>query len=160
MLTVYTCFGADVGRTGSQNKRSKTPLANEVTADEWTRRSLQSGTDRTHGSSRQSGGRYRPLGPFSNKTASGGGCREEACVKLRVSLCGIRTNEGSDLGVDDAAGEEVKVILHRVDHHCVSRVVAALRRRDRGRRRDTETERHETNGGSAALFGWAGRQAK
>lgn len=45
-------------------------------------------------------------------------------------MCGIRTNESSDLGVDDAAGEEVKVILHRVDHHSMSCVVAALQRRD------------------------------
>lgn len=40
----------------------------------------------------------------------------------------LRTDEGGDLGVDDAAGKEVKVVLHRVHHHRVSRVVAALQR--------------------------------
>lgn len=58
-------------------------------------------------------------------------------VNLSVSacmhLCALRTDEGGDLGVDDAAGEEVEVVLHRVDHHCVSCVVAALQRRDRDR---------------------------
>lgn len=46
-----------------------------------------------------------------------------------VRLRPLRTDEGGDLGVDDAAGKEVKVVLHRVHHHCVSRVVAALQRR-------------------------------
>lgn len=41
----------------------------------------------------------------------------------------LRTNKGGDLGVDDAAGQEVKVVLHRVHDHRVSRVVAALQRR-------------------------------
>lgn len=56
-------------------------------------------------------------------------CVSEVCVRLRV----LRTDKGGDLGVDDAAGEEVKVVLHRVDHHCVSCVVAALQRGDRDR---------------------------
>lgn len=42
----------------------------------------------------------------------------------------LRTDKGGDLGVDDAAGQEVKVVLHRVHDHRVSRVVAALRRQD------------------------------
>lgn len=49
------------------------------------------------------------------------------CSNLR--LRSLPTDEGGDLGVDDAAGKEVKVVLHRVHHHRVSRVVAALRRR-------------------------------
>lgn len=46
-----------------------------------------------------------------------------------MALRSLPTDEGGDLGVDDAAGQEVKVVLHRVHHHRVSRVVAALRRR-------------------------------
>lgn len=57
------------------------------------------------------------------------------CNNLRVRS--LPTDEGGDLGVDDAAGKEVKVVLHRVHHHRVSRVVAALQR-SRGHRRDTE----------------------
>lgn len=57
----------------------------------------------------------------------------ECEFKVFLHLCALHTNESSDLGVDDAAGEEVKVVLHRVDHHCVSCVVAALQRRDRQR---------------------------
>lgn len=53
-------------------------------------------------------------------------------VRLRV-----HTDEGGDLGVDDAAGKEVKVVLHRVHHHRVSRVVAALQRPAR------DTDEHE-----------------
>lgn len=49
--------------------------------------------------------------------------RVELCVRRGARL---RTDEGGDLGVDDAAGQEVKVVLHRVHHHRVSRVVAAL----------------------------------
>lgn len=40
-----------------------------------------------------------------------------------------RTNESGDLGVDDATGEEVKVVLDGVHHHRVSCVVAALQKR-------------------------------
>lgn len=56
---------------------------------------------------------------------------------------GLRTDEGGDLGVDDAAGKEVKVVLHRVHHHRVSRVVAALQRRsqDTGQREKQGEER-------------------
>lgn len=49
-------------------------------------------------------------------------------------LRALHTNERGGLGVDDATGEEVKVILHRVYHHCVSCVVAALQRRIRSMR--------------------------
>lgn len=48
------------------------------------------------------------------------------CNNLR--LRSLPTDEGGDLGVDDAAGKEVEVVLHRVHHHRVSRVVAALQR--------------------------------
>lgn len=65
----------------------------------------------------------------------------------------LRTNEGSGLGVDDPTGEEVKVVLHRVHHHSVSCVVAALKG-------DENMEEHEINGGSASLFGVAVGQAK
>lgn len=61
-----------------------------------------------------------------------GSIRHENSEELRpfwrsVGLC-VHTDEGGDLGVDDAAGKEVKVVLHRVHHHRVSCVVAALQR--------------------------------
>lgn len=65
----------------------------------------------------------------------------------------LHTDEGSGLGVDDPTGEEVKIVLHRVYHHRVSRVVAALQR-------DEHMEEHEINGGSASLFGVAVGPAK
>lgn len=65
----------------------------------------------------------------------------------------LHTDEGSGLGVDDPTGEEVKVVLHRVHHHRVSRVVAALQR-------DENMEEREINGGSTSLFGVAVGQAK
>lgn len=65
-----------------------------------------------------------------------GSIRQETSEQTRPSchnlrLCALHTDEGGDLGVDDAAGKEVKVVLHRVHHHRVSRVVAALQRRVR-----------------------------
>lgn len=48
-------------------------------------------------------------------------------VCVRKARAGL-TDEGGDAGVDDAAGEEVKVVLHRVHHHRVPRVIAPLRR--------------------------------
>lgn len=65
----------------------------------------------------------------------------------------LQTDEGSSFGVDDTTGEEVKVVLHRVHHHRVSRVVAALQR-------DKNMEEREINGGLASLFGVAAGQAK
>ena len=38
-----------------------------------------------------------------------------------------RTDEGDGLLVEDAAGQQVEVVLHRVHHHRVARVVPALR---------------------------------
>lgn len=63
------------------------------------------------------------------------------CGSISEETRGLHTDEGGDLGVDDAAGKEVKVVLHRVHHHRVSRVVAALRRRvgDTHEREDKRT---------------------
>lgn len=125
--------------------------------------------DRTLGSSRQNGScdinderqANRNLHHFIKKMAKKDGlgtvcnCVREkwcvcvsVCVSVTVSvsaclhLCALHTNEGSDLGVDDATGEEVKVVLHRVHHHRVSCVVAALQRGDkRAELRDKQRHR-------------------
>jgi len=39
---------------------------------------------------------------------------------------GQHTDEGDRLLVEDPTGKQVEVILHRVHHHCVARVVPAL----------------------------------
>lgn len=76
------------------------------------------------------------------------------CLKLR--LCALHTDEGGDLGVDDAAGKEVKVVLHRVHHHRVSRVVAALQRRvgdtEEREKQETSQTAHSRETFSATLF--------
>lgn len=77
----------------------------------------------------------RSLDQFIKKIARKDGLGNESlCVNcVSECVCALHTNEGGDLGVDDAAGEEVKVVFHRVDHHRVSCVVAALQRRDKDR---------------------------
>lgn len=79
------------------------------------------------------------------------------CQKLR--LCALHTDEGGDLGVDDAAGKQVKVVLHRVHHHRVSRVVAALQRRvgdteerERQDKQETSQTAHSRETFAATLF--------
>ena len=92
------------------------------------------------------------------------------CVRLSFSVsaclhrCTIHTNEGSDLGLMMPLGREVKVVLHRVDHHRVSCVVTSLRRRDKresGERGQAETQRGMRSlEAQRLLLHGAGRQDK
>lgn len=52
----------------------------------------------------------------------GGEGNQQAARSGEASL----TNEGHGPGVDDAAGQQVEVILSAVHDHCVARVVAPL----------------------------------
>lgn len=52
-------------------------------------------------------------------------CAKAGRIRLGVA-CAVPTDEGGGRGVDDPAGQQVEVVLHRVHHHCVARVVAAL----------------------------------
>lgn len=63
----------------------------------------------------------------------------ETKPRQRVVAFAVRTDEGGGRGVDDSAGQQVKVVLHRVHHHRVACVVAALQAHKQ------HTEEHKIN---------------
>lgn len=108
---------------------SKTPLANEVTADGRTLCSaLQSASLATiAGTAVEIKALITVLinlqlegFSFQGGNLGSGECDAES---LRFA---VRTDEGGGRWVDDSAGQQVKVVLHRVHHHRVACVVAAL----------------------------------